>query len=118
MRRKVGGNVALVIKDKPMTLARLRASAIYRLGAVPRGESLAETYVEPAVATVDDELTDLTAAVMGRLEQQDQAIAEIRAANARIDAAIEALAGAIRVGCDHVADAAEAVTRPDPPPSA
>jgi hypothetical protein len=63
------GDMALVLRDKPSTLGRLRSSVVYRLGAVPR-EGVTATYVEPAVADVDDDMADLTEIVVRRLEQR------------------------------------------------
>jgi len=110
--------VALVIKDKPMTLARLRAGLIYRLGAVPRGESVMETYVDPAVATVDHDMADLELVVLHRLELQDSALGQLAAANERLRAGMGVLARKLQVGCDAVGEAAgiaERLSAPETP---
>jgi hypothetical protein len=98
--------VTLVIRDKPLTLGRLRSSVVYRLGAVPRGD-LAATYVEPAVADVDEDLAELTAIVLRRLEAQDRQLTELGEANERLSSGMAVLARKLRIACDAVAAAAE-----------
>ncbi len=61
---------------------------------------------------------ELALVVLRRLELQDQQIEELRATTRRLEAELgpmRRLASAIRVGCDHVADAAEAVSSDEPP---
>jgi hypothetical protein len=79
---------------------------IYRLGAVPRAD-VASTYVEPAVADVDEDLAELTAIVLRRLEAQDRLLSELGAANERLRAGMAVLARKLRIACDCVAAAAE-----------
>jgi hypothetical protein len=58
-----GGNVALVVWDKHLTMARVRASIVYRLGAVPRSGGV------PRRVDVDDELASLRGELDKKIEE-------------------------------------------------
>lgn len=103
--------MALVIRDKPFSWPRIRQAIVYRLGAVPRGETLAETYVEPAVAAVGRDVTALTLTVLDRLDRQDRELAGMRSDDARTRIAMRELAQQLRLGCDQVSRAAEILER-------
>lgn len=85
------GNVALVIRDKPLTWARLRASIVYRLGAVPRGEGMAETYLEPAVAGVEAALRRQLAAKADEIDMLSLHLDVARADASRRDSRLDAM---------------------------